>query len=232
MLNDAMRQILSFSRRWGWVQEPEAKKLFHLAGMDVPRSVFASRLEEALQFVETNGFPLVCKVVSPRVIHKSDVGGVVVGVESLAALREVFDRLSRIDGFRGVLVEERVPGIELIVGAKVDYQFGPIILLGMGGAGVEIYQDVTLRMAPLAEADVLSMVRCLRGSKLLEGYRGGPSIDLEALKRLLLAFSDLVMELENEIESIDLNPVLCSSTRCVVADARIILSASAPSEAA
>lgn len=224
MLNDTIRQILSSSRQWGWIQEPEAKRLFSLAGMDVPRFAFASRLEEGLDFAETNGFPVVCKVVSPRVLHKSDVGGVVVGVENPQRLKEAFDRFSRMEGFRGMLVEEMVPGIELIIGAKVDYQFGPVILLGMGGTGVEIYQDITLRMAPLEEGDVLSMVRCLKGYKLLHGYRGSHPVDLNALRNLLLAFSTLVMELEGEIESIDLNPVLCSSTRCVIADARIILS--------
>lgn len=231
MLNDQIRQILSASRQWGWVQEPEAKRLFSLRGMNVPRFLFASRFEEVLQFTEANGFPVVCKVVSPRVLHKSDAGGVVVGVESPRRLKEVFDRFSRIEGFRGVLVEEMLSGMELIVGAKVDYQFGPVILLGMGGTGVEIYEDVTLRMAPLEERDVMSMVQCLRGFKLLEGYRGSKPIDFDALKKLLLSFSALVMELEDEIESIDLNPVLCSQNRCVIADARIILSASAPSEA-
>jgi hypothetical protein len=122
-----------------------------------------------------------------------------------------------------MLVEEMVSGVELIVGAKVDDQFGPVVLLGMGGTGVEIYKDVTLRMAPLALKDIESMIRCLKAHSLLEGYRGSKPVNLEALNRLLKTFSDFVMDLENSIESIDLNPVICSPTRCVVADARIML---------
>jgi len=122
-----------------------------------------------------------------------------------------------------MLVEEMVAGIEVIVGAKVDYQFGPVILLGMGGTGVEIYRDVALRMAPLAQKDAESMVGCLKARPLLDGYRGEEPANVKEIIRMLMTFSGLVMDLEPEIESIDLNPVMCSSTRCVVADARIML---------
>ena len=138
-------------------------------------------------------------------------------------LQETFRRFSQFDGFAGMLVEEMVSGIELIVGAKVDDQFGPVVLLGIGGTGVEIYKDVTLRMAPLALKDIESMIRCLKAHSLLEGYRGSKPVKVEELYRLLKTFSDFVMDLESLFESIDLNPVICSPTRCVVADARIML---------
>jgi len=118
-----------------------------------------------------------------------------------------------------------VEGIELIVGAKVDHQFGPVILLGIGGTSAEIYRDTILRMAPINHGDIESMVRGLKAHRLLEGYRGSQPINLEELTRLMILFSNLVMNLEPHIESIDLNPVICSSKRCVVADARIILNA-------
>ncbi len=154
-----------------------------------------------------------------KVIHKSEVRGVAVGIDSDEKMKGAFERFSRIEGFAGMLVEEMVAGIEMIVGAKVDYQFGPVILLGMGGTGVEIYRDVALRMAPLAQKDAESMVMCLKARPLLEGYRGEEGVNLKELTRMLTTFSGLVMDLEAEIESIDLNPVMCSSTRCVVADA-------------
>jgi acyl-CoA synthetase (NDP forming) len=116
-----------------------------------------------------------------------------------------------------------VCGVELIVGAKIDYQFGPVILLGMGGTGVEIYKDAVLRMAPLQERDVSSMVKNLKAHPLLEGYRGSEPVDLNGLTHMMLAFSNLVMDLEEEIESMDLNPVMCSSKSCIIADARIML---------
>jgi succinyl-CoA synthetase beta subunit len=223
MLTGEMKNILSASRNVGWVMEPEAKHLLSLAGLDVPRFRWAKDKKEVAQFGEEIGYPLVAKVVSPNVIHKSDIKGVVVGIETQQELIEVYQRFSQVESFAGMLIEERVPGIEVIVGAKMDYQFGPIILLGMGGTSAEIYRDVSLRMAPLSPIDIASMVKCLKAHELLEGYRGSDAIDLGQLVKTIQVFSALVMDLKGEIESIDLNPVMCSSTRCVVADARIML---------
>jgi succinyl-CoA synthetase beta subunit len=223
MLTGEMKRILQASRVSGWVMEPEAKQIFSLAGLDVPRFRWARDKGEITQFAEEIGYPLVAKVVSPKVIHKSDIKGVVVGIETQQELIEVYQRFSQVESFAGMLIEERVPGIEVIVGAKMDYQFGPIILLGMGGTSAEIYRDVSLRMAPLSPIDIASMVKCLKAHELLEGYRGSDAIDLGRLVKTIQVFSALVMDLKGEIESIDLNPVRCSSTRCVVADARIML---------
>ena len=223
MLTKEMNEIITASRTSGWVLEPDAKRLFAVNGLDIPRFTWARTLKDAVLFAEEIGYPVVAKVVSPKVIHKSEVRGVAVGIDSDEKMKGAFERFSRIEGFAGMLVEEMVAGIEMIVGAKVDYQFGPVILLGMGGTGVEIYRDVALRMAPLAQKDAESMVMCLKARPLLEGYRGEEGVNLKELTRLLTTFSGLVMDLETEIESIDLNPVMCSPTRCVVADARIML---------
>jgi len=223
MLKKEIIDILSSSRTAGWVLEPEAKRLFSFLGMEVPRFLWAKRLEEAIGFAKEIGYPVVGKVVSPKVIHKSDKEGVEIGIDNEEKLKEAFHRFSQIEGFVGMLVEEMISGKELIIGAKMDDQFGPVILLGMGGTGVEIYKDVTLRMAPLAQRDIESMIHCLKAHQILEGYRGSKPIHLKELTRLLSTFSDLVMDLEGLIESIDLNPVICSPTRCVVADARIML---------
>jgi succinyl-CoA synthetase beta subunit len=223
MLVREVSDILSSSKATGWVLEPEAKRLFSFLGLDVPRFVWAKRVEEAIQFAEEFGYPVVGKVVSPKLVHKSDKNGVAIGIDNDEKLQETFRRFSQFDGFAGMLVEEMVSGIELIVGAKVDDQFGPVVLLGIGGVGVEIYKDVTLRMAPLALKDIESMIRCLKAHSLLEGYRGSNPVNLEELNRVLKTFSDFVMDVESSIESIDLNPVICSPTRCVVADARIML---------
>ena len=223
MLTPEMEEILSASKAAGWVLEPHAKHLFSLAGIDVPRYVWARRIEDATPFAEEIGYPVVAKIVSPEVVHKSEHNGVAVGIEDGRELKEAFNRFSRLKGFSGVLVEEMLSGIELILGAKVDLQFGPVLLFGIGGIWVEIYRDVILRMAPLQEKDVDSMVRCLKGRRILEGYRGAAPVNFQELKRLLVTFSNLVMDLEEYMESIDLNPVICTSTRCVVADARIML---------
>jgi hypothetical protein len=222
MLTREMEEILSASKTGGWVLEPQAKRLFSLAGIDVPRYAWV-RIEDAIPFAEEIGYPVVAKIVSPEVVHKSEHNGVAVGIKDGKELKATFKRFSQLEGFNGVLVEEMLSGIELILGAKVDLQFGPVVLFGIGGIWVEIYRDVVLRMAPLQPKDVDSMVKCLKGHRILEGYRGADPVNLQELKRLLVTFSNLVMDLEKYMESIDLNPVICSSTRCVVADARIML---------
>jgi acetate---CoA ligase (ADP-forming) subunit beta len=217
-------RIIEGARGDGWVLEPDAKRLFSLAGFTVPRFALVRTVEEARRFARQIGYPVVAKVVSPRILHKSEVHGVVTGIGDEGRLAEVFERLLGLEGFLGVLVEEMVPGgIELILGAKIDVQFGPMILLGMGGTGVEIYRDVALRMAPLLEKDALAMIGGLKARRLLEGYRGAEPVDRGKLTETLLAFSSLVMELEGRIDSIDINPLLCSAGGCVVADVRIIL---------
>ncbi|MBN1626282.1 MAG: acetate--CoA ligase family protein [Deltaproteobacteria bacterium] len=223
MLNKEIIEIVNNFKKTGWMPEPEAKRLFAMAGLDIPGFAWAHTPEKAFRFADQTGFPLVAKVVSPRIIHKSDVGGVITGIDSKDKLEMAYHAFSKLDGFDGMLVEETVTGQELIVGAKIDYQFGPVILLGIGGTGVEIYQDVTMRMTPIDKGDVISMIDSLKGGKILRGFRGGEPVNLDALTLLLSGFSSLVTDLEEHIQSIDLNPVMCSGKRCVIADARIIL---------
>lgn len=218
-----IRHIIAASRAQGWVLEPEAKRIFALAGFDVPRFGVARSAEEAVRLARDIGYPVVAKVVSPRILHKSDVKGVAVGIATGEGVETAFRRYQVLDGFLGMIVEEQAAGIELILGMKNDVQFGPLVLLGMGGTGVEIYKDVSLKMAPISGKDAEAMIQGLKARKLLAGYRGGEPVDMERLTATLLVFSSLVMELEEVVESIDINPLLCSSRRCVVADARIIL---------
>lgn len=223
MLKEEIKEVVINSKTRGWILEPEAKGLLSLAGLDVPRYLWTTRIEEAIRFAEEIGYPVVGKIVSPEVIHKSDRNGVEVGIHDEKKLRETFDRFNEIEGFAGMLVEETLCGLELIVGAKNDYQFGPVILFGLGGVWAEIYRDIILRMAPLRQKDIEAMMRCLKARPLLEGYRGAPPVNFEELNKLLVTLSELVMDLESFFESIDLNPVICSSERCIVADARIML---------
>lgn len=223
MLVHAFQETLNASKAQGWIMEPEAKRLLSLVHVDVPLFKWTNDVDEAALFADKIGYPVVAKVVSPAVIHKSEQGGVVPRVGNEMELREVFSQFSRIDTFAGILVEEKLSGIELIIGGKMDYQFGPVVLFGMGGTAAEIYQDISLRMAPLSENDVRSMWMDLKSYPLLEGYRGSKGIHFGKLFDMMIVFSKLLMELEGQIESIDLNPVMCSPENCVVADARIIL---------
>jgi len=223
MLTKKMEEILQKSKATGWVLEPEAKAIFAEYGLAVPRYSWTGSAEEAIAFANEIGYPVVAKIISPKIIHKSDVGGVITGIGTEQEIRSAFKHLESLEGFHGVLVEETVEGVELIAGAKNDMQFGPVVLLGMGGTGVEIYNDVSLRMAPLSKGDVEDMARCLKAYKVLTGYRGNPSVSIEDLSRVLVSFSNLAMELKPYFESIDINPLMCSADHCVIADARIML---------
>jgi len=224
-MNDAINEIITGAAANGWVLEPDALRLLQLCDIDIVRFQLATSSGEAAQFARSIGYPVVAKVVSPAIMHKSDAGGVAIGITSDEELEQHFERFRKMEGFVGMVVEEMVQatGPELIIGAKRDPQFGPVILLGIGGTGVEIYQDTTIRMAPLSRDDVGAMVKKLRAHKLIEGYRGGKAVNMEALTELLLNFSRLVMQLDTAFESIDLNPVLCTEQRCLAADVRIVL---------
>ena len=207
MLSAIAQKILIDSKPRGWVLEPDAKRIMREAGLAVPEFRFAKTKQAALQSANELGYPLVAKVVSPAVVHKTEAKGVVVGIDSDQALQDVVSRFSKMEGYAGVHLEKMASGVELIIGAKIDGQFGPVILMGIGGTGVEIYQDVTVRMAPLVPADAKSMMRSLKGRKLLEGYRGGEAVNHVKLTQTLLDFSKLVVDMQDYIESIDLNPV-------------------------
>ncbi|MBW1776346.1 MAG: acetate--CoA ligase family protein [Deltaproteobacteria bacterium] len=223
MLNPEIKDIFLKAQKTGWVMEPEAKRLMALAGIPVPAFSWVKTESGALKAARNMGYPVAAKVVSPEILHKTEVGGVALGIKNDTQLSQVFSRFSTMPGFEGILVEEMVSGTELILGAKIDDQFGPVILLGIGGTGVEVYGDTALRMAPLGEKDVVAMFDSLKGAALLKGHRGTPPMNLSALMRLMLDFSALVMACAEHIESIDLNPVKCTPEKCVAADARILL---------
>lgn len=223
MLSKTLEKIFSESREVGWVLEPDAKTVFREAGFPVPRFGWVKTLDQLDEIVMQIGFPLVAKIVSPAILHKSEVQGVALGLTSIEEVTDFYDRVSILPDFAGILVEEMSEGVELIVGAKKDHQFGPVVLAGIGGTGVEVYQDVAVRMAPLSENDIDSMLQELKGARLLTGYRGKEAVNMKALTDVLLLFSNFLLEIASVIESIDLNPLLCSARGCVIADARIIL---------
>ena len=223
MLKREAADIIQKSREWGWVLEPDAMHLFSLYGFKTPRYDVATQNTQALAIARKIGYPVVAKIVSPAIVHKSDVKGVVVGIKDDETLLQTLERFQGLDGFAGMLIAEMVRGLELIIGGKNDLQFGPMILVGMGGVGVEIYKDVALRMAPLKARDANKMLGELTAHKLLSGYRGTGSVNMDKLRKTIVRFSRLMMDLQETAESVDLNPVICNEGSCVIADARIIL---------
>ncbi|NOX34666.1 MAG: acetyl-CoA synthetase [Deltaproteobacteria bacterium] len=223
MLKKNIKEIMEKSKLSGWVLEPDVKALMKLQGLDIPDFVLTNSFEEADRFFKKSGGPVVAKAVSKKILHKTEHDAVVTGIFSSGQLKIEMARLQKLEGCENILVEQMIKGIELIIGAKNDYQFGAVTVLGIGGTSVEIYNDTAIRMAPLKPGDVYSMVESLKAKEIVKGYRGRPGVNMEKLTHLMVGFSCLIMEMEDDIESVDLNPVICTKDRCVIADARIML---------
>jgi len=173
------------------ITEEQAKQILTEYGVKVPDYALVNSADEAAAQAKKIGFPLVMKIVSPQILHKTDVGGVKVGVDSEQQAREVFNdmygRLSGKHNVKGVLLEKMVPsGVELIVGLQYDEQFGPVIMVGLGGIFTEVFKDVSFRMLPITKEDAKSMLNDLQGNKILHGFRGAKPIDIDMLADALV----------------------------------------------
>ncbi len=218
-----INEIIEKCKSYGWILEPYANEILKNYNIEIPEYIFTDKIENAIQFFKKLNSPVVCKVVSPKILHKSDVGGVIVGIDTEEKLKDSFLKLMKLNGVIGVIIEKMVKGTELIIGGKNDFQFGPVVICGMGGIGVEVYNDTSIRMAPLNVKDAESMLKQLKFYSILKGFRGQKGINIKKLIETLINFSKMLMDLEDYFESIDLNPVICSTDNCYVADARIIL---------
>ncbi|MHB8685455.1 MAG: acetate--CoA ligase family protein [Dehalococcoidia bacterium] len=210
--------------------EIEAKQVLEEAGVRVSPARLAKTAGEAATISDALGYPVVLKVVSPQITHKSDVGGVELGLASAADVRAAFDRIvaaarrhvpdATIDGVAVQRMEP--PGIEVIVGMTKDPQFGPVLMFGLGGVLVEVLKDVSFRVVPLTERDARQMVHEIKGYPLLDGYRGHDPADVAKLEQLLLQVSAFV-EQHPEVAELDLNPVFAYKDGAIAVDARIVL---------
>jgi len=223
MLKKDSKKIIEKSKPLGWVLEPDAKALMKLQDLDIPDFILTNSFDAADLFLKDCEGPVVAKAVSKKILHKTEHNAVATGIFASDHLKSEMTRLQKLDGCENILVEQMVQGLEIIIGAKNDFQFGPVIVFGIGGTSVEIYNDTAIRMAPIKANDVFSMVESLKARKIIKGYRGKPGVNMEILTNVMIKFSMFVMELENDIESVDLNPVICTKDRCVIADARIML---------
>jgi len=211
--------------------EVESKQLLEEAGIPTARARLATTRDAAVQAARDIGFPVVLKVVSPQITHKTDVGGVKLDLKSPEEVAAAFDeimaaarRAAPDAAIDGVSVQQMArPGIEVIVGVSTDPQFGPVIMFGLGGVLVEVLKDVSFRIIPIAPRDARQMIREIKGFPLLEGYRGQDPADLAALESLLLRVSEFV-EQQPEVSELDLNPVFAYKDGALAVDARIVLS--------
>ncbi|MFJ9241419.1 acetate--CoA ligase family protein [Streptomyces sp. NPDC101776] len=214
---------------------PEGKVIADAYGIAVPGEELATDVDEAVAYAARFGGPVVMKIVSPHILHKTDAGGVIVGVEGAADVRAAFHKIvdnaraydaeARIDG---VQVQELLPrGQEVIVGAVTDPTFGKVVAFGLGGVLVEVLKDVTFRLAPVSPDEALSMLDSIRAAEILRGVRGAPAVDRWAIAEQIRRVSQLVADFP-EIAEVDLNPVIATPDGAVAADIRVILAESRP----
>jgi len=225
--SDMFAQARKESRNY--LLEPEAKIVCMEYGIPVTRFKVALTQDEAVKFADQIGYPTVLKIVSPDILHKWDLGGVILNLKSAAEVKDAYNKiLENVKRHKpdakiaGVLVQEMAPSsTEVIVGSIKDPQFGPALMFGLGGIFVEVLKDVTFRIAPITETDAREMITEVKGYPILKGYRGQPPADVDAIVKILMNTSRLIMD-HMEIKELDLNPIIVYDKGAKTVDARII----------
>lgn len=210
--------------------EHEAKEVCRSYGLRAPCSAVVTNEEQARAKADELGFPLVAKVVSPDILHKSDCGGVILGLSDsdqvVTAFRNIVQSAQHncpTASVEGVLLEAMVPsGTEVIAGCMTDPQFGKAVMFGLGGLFVEVYSDVAFRIVPVSREDATEMIEELRGYSILKGARGRPKVRLDVIQDLITNLSRMVQDLD-VVDQVDLNPVILRESDATVVDAKIIL---------
>jgi len=225
-------QIIDKARSEGRtiLTEIESKELLKPVGISVSDTRLATSREGAISVSRRLGFPVVLKIASPDITHKSDTGGVKLGLKTSKQVGKAYDDiLAAISQnhpqavIEGVSVQKMArPGVEVIIGMSKDAQFGPALMFGLGGVWVEVLKDVSFRIVPLTRRDAAEMIREIKGYPLLQGYRGQEPVNVPNLEEWLLKVSDFV-EQNPEIKELDLNPIFAYSDGAIAVDARIIL---------
>ncbi len=234
--NQAVKEVLERAKKDGRyaIGDSEAWNILTAYGLSIPKSVLAKTPQEAIEIAAEIGYPVVLKIASPDILHKTDVGGVKVGLETPDQLRDAFDlMIYRTERFLpdahiwGCQVQEMAPpgGLEVLIGMNRDPQFGPLVTFGLGGIYVEVLKDVTFRVAPFTRLDAEAMLDEIRSKALLEGVRGKPPVDKEAIIDTLLRMGQLVQEFP-EIAEFDINPLIVypRDQGAIAIDMRLVLS--------
>ena len=227
-----IKVIIAKLRKENRVQmlEDEAKEIFKLCGLDVPAFGLAKSKEEAIETAKKVGFPVVMKIVSEDIIHKSDAGGVMLGIKDIIHVEEAFDTImlnarayKKDANIRGIIVSNMAPkATEVIIGVSRDPTFGPVVMFGIGGIYVEILKDVVFRVAPFPRDEAHNMIDGIKTKEMLYGARGQKSVDIESLKDTIFIISQLVSQID-DIKELDINPLFAMHDGACVIDARITL---------
>ncbi len=231
IMNEKIRLILDAVKKEerSILNYEESREIMKIAGIPLNEMKIAKNRDEAIFEANNIGYPIVLKIISKEVLHKSDAGGVKIGIKSDAELKEAYEEMMKNIKqhypnaiIEGVSIEEMVEGVELLIGTNTDSQFGKMIALGIGGIFVEIYKDISFRLIPITKEDVKEMINEIKGKKLLDGYRGMPIVDKEKLISLTLKVSQIIEE-NPSIKEMDLNPIVATNEGLKAIDARIIL---------
>jgi 3-hydroxypropionyl-CoA synthetase (ADP-forming) len=219
----------AFKNQTKVITEEIAKDILTDYNIKVPHFALVKDVENAVREANSIGYPLVAKIVSPQILHKTDVGGVKIDLKNeedvKSAFNDMYERLSKEYDVKGVLLEKMVPkGVEMIVGLQNDPQFGPVIMVGLGGIFTELFKDVSFRVLPITKDDAMEMIEELKGKMLLKGYRGSQPINLDMLSNALVNIGNLGFDISSYYESIDFNPIIVYPDSYYVADAKILLS--------
>ena len=206
--------------------EFESKNLLKEIGIPIPDQELATTKDETLTIAKRIGFPIVLKLMAEDIVHKSDTGAVKLNIKNEDETAQAYDELMNIpsQSEKSISVQKMAdePITELIIGMTTDAQFGPALMFGIGGILVELLEDVSFRIAPITEYDAREQIHEIKGFPILDGYRGKPKADIDAIVKTLLTISDLVTKYE-EINEMDLNPVFIYEKGLICVDARIIL---------
>ena len=213
-----LHQIISGIHQEGYLSPDLVREILSCAGIPMVPELVSSSKDELIAFAEKTGYPVVAKVVGP--VHKSDVGGVTLNIRSAEHLALEFDRMMQIPDATGMMVQKMLKGTELFIGAKYEERFGHVVLCGLGGIFVEVLKDVSSGLAPLSYAEAYSMIRSLRGYKIIKGTRGQKGINEEKYAEIIVRLSTL-LRFATEIKEIDINPLLADEHQVVAVDARI-----------
>jgi acetyl coenzyme A synthetase (ADP forming)-like protein len=229
---DAVRKVLDAVKadKRASLTAPEGKLVCDAYGIPVPKEGVALSAADAAKLADSMGYPVVMKIVSPDILHKTEAGGVIVGVKDAAAARDAYEKIRasakkyKADAkIEGVQVQQMLSGgTEVIVGAITDGSFGKLVAFGLGGVLVEILKDVTFRLAPATKQDALSMLDGIQATEMLKGVRGGDPVNRDALADVIVKVSQLVSDFP-EISELDLNPVFATKSGAIAADVRIVL---------
>ena len=201
------------------IDDSKAYEMVKKARIPIAPYIIVKNEKDLQKNIKKVGFPCVMKVSSPSIIHKTDVNGLILNIESLDQALEAFNKLMKIKNNGKVLIQKQLEGMELIVGAKSDPQFGHVISVGLGGIYVEILKDVSFRICPISKSDAEQMVRELKTFEILEGVRG-KGINLPKLYEVLTKVSNFVVT--RKISEMDINPLFCNESGCWASDVRII----------